>query len=262
MTKLHVLSLTILAVVCALVLLPSSNAMKRPHENSPASVPALSLTEPCAEDVELSTCPLAGCGELGDALLNKAKNRSDVATHPVHMTLNEIKQLDQPNRWDTGTSRASIQGANKEGTPVWTTGYLLKAKKEGAESCNCGLTRRVDTDVHLVIVNKMPDVDDEDEFDEAERNSVTAELTPRVRAKGHSNWIYKEALDLEGYYVRLGGFLMLDTKHIPQDHRLPHERANKGLKRATNWEIHPVTNFQYCTKSKNACDHNIGWVNF
>ena len=262
MTKSHVLRLIILAALCALVLNPSSNAMRHSRDNARVTVPPLSLTQPCDEDVDLSTCPLAGCGELGDALLNAAKNKSSIAVHPVHMTLTEIKQLDQPDRWDTGTGRASIQGSNKEGTPVWTTGYLLKAKKEGAESCNCGLTRRVDTDVHLVIVSSMPDVDDEDEFNQAEKDSVTAELTPRVRAKGHPNWIYKDTLELEGYYVRLGGWLMLDTKHIPQAHRQPDERANKGLKRATNWEIHPVTNFQYCTKSKNACDHNVGWVNF
>ena len=96
------------------------------------------------------------------------------------MTLDEIKKIEQPDRWDTGSSRTDIQVANKEGTAVWTTGYLLKAKKEGAESCNCGLPGVTRTDVHLVIVSSMPDVDDEDEFEDAERHSVTAELTPRL----------------------------------------------------------------------------------
>lgn len=262
MKKSYIMPLVIVAVACAAVSIPSSNAMKQPYALSNDPPPPLSLTEPCDEDVDLATCPLSGCGELGDALLNRAKNRSDVAAQPVHMTLNDIKNIEQPDRWDTGSSRTSIQGAKEEGTPIWTTGYLLKAKKEGKESCNCGLTGVINTDVHLVLVSSMPDIDDDDEVEEAERNSVTAEFTPRIRTKGHPQWTYKNAQDLEGYYVRVGGWLMLDTKHIPQAHRLPNERANKPLKRATSWEIHPVTNFQYCTKSKKACDHNVGWVNF
>jgi hypothetical protein len=69
-------------------------------------------------------------------------------------------------------------------------GFLLKAKAEGAESCNCGLTRRVDTDVHLVLISAMPETDDAEALDQSEGNSVTIEITPRVRRR-HPNWVFK-----------------------------------------------------------------------
>jgi hypothetical protein len=55
---------------------------------------------------------------------------------------------------------------------------------------------------------------------------------------------------------------MLDTKHIHQTHRLPGERTNKGLVRATNWEVHPVTKLEVCQKSESACKANDGWEDF
>ena len=136
------------------------------------------------------------------------------------------------------------------------TGFLQVAKHEGAESCNRGLTRRVDTDVHMVMVSDLED----DESD-----SVTAEITPRFReAAGHlPGWVWKNVRDnLEGEFIRVTGRLMLDTKHIPQAHRLQGERANKGLVRATNWEVHPIMRIEVCQKSITACNHGNGWVNY
>jgi hypothetical protein len=34
-------------------------------------------------------------------------------------------------------------------------GFVLKVKAEGGESCNCELTRRVGTDVHLALVTAL-----------------------------------------------------------------------------------------------------------
>ena len=133
-------------------------------------------------------------------------------------------------------------------------GFLLRVKPGRAESCNCDLTRRVDTDVHLVLTK---DVDD------AEETSVTAEITPRIRANGHADWVFKNVNDLEGDFVKVTGWLMLDTKHIRQSHLLPTEtRFNKRLKRATNWEVHPVTKFEVCQKSVSACIAGQGWEQF
>ena len=87
-------------------------------------------------------------------------------------------------------------------------------------------------------------------IDQAEANSVTAEITPRVRQQGHPKWLHKNVNDYEQKYVRLTGRLMLDTKHIPPNH---------GLKRATNWEVHPVTRFEVCTTTKSQCDQGSGW---
>ena len=163
------------------------------------------------------------------------------------MTFDAIRSLTQPSRWNTGEDRTSIKGSGKEGTPVELKGFLLKVKPEGGESCNCGLTRRVDTDVHLALVAATED---------GEETSVTAEITPRVRASGHPDWLYKNVKDLEGEFIRVTGWLMLDTKHIPQLHVLAGERVNKGLQRGTNWEVHPILKVEVCVKSLKACKAN------
>jgi len=216
--------------------------------------PVLELTAECPDSIDgIAQCPLQGCGELGDALLNQVKNRVTNATAPFAATLEQLASIPQPASWDTGSSRASITGVGKEGSRVIVRGFLLRVKPEGGESCNCGLTRRVDTDIHLALASDPED---------AEEDSVTAEITPRVRANGHDNWVFKNVKELEGEYVQITGWLMLDTKHIPQAHRLAHERQNKGLTRITNWEIHPVTKLEVCTKSKKKCNNGIGWESF
>lgn len=230
-----------------LLLLLATLSLANPNYEPP---PAPALTPPCEDSIgEIKECPLTGCGELGDALLNQAKNRTDNVTSGTSKPLDQIKAMIQPAHWNTGQSRTSVQGAGKEGTAVEVKGFLLRVRPEGGESCNCGLTRRVDTDVHFALVSNN---------DDPESDSVTAEITPRVRRASHPDWLYKNLNDLEGDYVKIVGLLMLDSKHIPNT-PLPGERKNKGLTRATNWEIHPVTRLWRCNKSKSACDHGHGW---
>ncbi|MBC8031704.1 MAG: hypothetical protein H7Z16_16595 [Pyrinomonadaceae bacterium] len=187
--------------------------------------------------------------------MNQAKNRTDApsSASATTKTLAQIRAMSQPASWPTGTPRESIQGPGKEGSPVIVKAYLLKARAEGAESCNCGLTKRADTDIHLVLVSKLPDPDDQEAFDEAEEGSVTAEMTPRVRLNGHAFWVHKNINDFEGEYIRVTGRLMLDTKHLP---------PNRRLRRATNWEVHPITRFQVCQTTKTQCDSTTGAPNW
>lgn len=209
------------------------------------------VTPPCDESIDsIDSCSNTGCGELGDALLNQSKNRFDAPASATNLTLDQIRALHEPLHWDTGQSRTTIQGPGKEGSPVAVSGFLLRVKPEGGESCNCGLTHRVDTDVHFALVSDPED---------GEETSVTAEVTPRVRKHSHHDWLFKNLNDFEGDYVRVRGFLMLDTKHIAQAHKLPGERTNHNLTRATNWEVHPVTQLWRCTKSRKACDNGKGW---
>jgi len=211
------------------------------------------LTQPCAEGIgEIKDCPDNGCGEFGDALLDRAKNEVPSAISGAQKSLDDIRSIVQPTKWNTGSSRKSIVGPGKEGTAVEVRAFVLRVKPGSVESCNCDLTHRVDTDVHIVLVGDLED---------DERTSVTAEVTPRVRRNGHPNWTYTKLRDdLEGEYVKVAGLLMLDTKHIRQAHRVPGEpRWNKGLTRATNWEIHPISGLWKCTKSKHACDQGNGW---
>lgn len=222
---------------------------------------AISKAQPPAIDCPttldgIGDCPNTGCGPDADIELNKSKNRTDIPNESdvKKKTLDAVRSIAQPTRWDTGQDRTPLRQPGKEGTPVQVRGFISIVKPGSAESCNCGLTHRVDNDVHLVLV---------DDVDQAEETSVTAELTPRVRATGHTtNWLYKNAKDLEGEYVRVTGYLMLDTKHIRQSHRLSGERLNQSLKRSTNWEVHPVVKLEVCRKSLTACNADQGWEEF
>jgi hypothetical protein len=220
------------------------------------------LTPPCADVIaSLDDCPVTGCGELGDAALNRAKNRTDIPSTAKRVTLDDIRRLPMPRFWNTGADRSSIQGPGREGSAVSVTGFLLKARAEGKESCNCGLSRRADTDVHMVLVSKMPDEKTKEALAESEKQSVTAEITPRVRGK-NEKWLYRNVNDLEGSYIRVTGYLMLDSKHFPQAQVLQGERLNRGLTRATNWEVHPITKLEVCTKSREVCESGKGWQNY
>ena len=246
-----------MANICILTtffFLPVATSGQRHHAAASAALTA--PTSACPADITgIADCPESGCGENGDQELNKAKNKVDVPKDGdvQKATFSSMTALAQPAHWDTGQDRSSIRGAGKEGTSAVLKGFLLKVKAEGGESCNCDLTRRVDTDVHLALVSASED---------GEETSVTAELTPRLRANGHTSWLYKDVKDLEGEYVRVTGWLMLDTKHIPQSHLLPNERHNKAVVRATNWEVHPVTKLEVCQKSVTACNANQGWEEF
>lgn len=184
-------------------------------------------------------------------MLNAVKNAVPTATSGESRTIDDFSDLPQPARWNTGASR-TFEDSDKEGTMVEVRAYILAVRAEGGESCNCELTGRVNTDVHIAL---LADAEEGDE-----NNSITTEITPRLRQGGHPDWTYAKLKDLEGEYVKVVGQLMLDTKHIPQASKLPGEkRTNKKLKRATNWEVHPITALWVCTKSKHACDHGRGW---
>ena len=239
------------ATVVALLLI-AGNAPSLPIKKK-AKVPVSVAVCPTT----FATCPDEGCGTNKDDELNRAKNKSAVPAESdvQDMTITQIRSLAQPTRWNTNDDRSPIQGDEKEGTPVRVMGRLKLIKNEGAESCNCGITGLKKTDLHLVIVSRITD---------PEATSMTAEMTPRVRANGHPNWLRAKmiAAGLQGKFIRLTGYLMLDTKHIRQTHLLLGERRNSSLVRATNWEVHPITKFEVCKSTIANCRTGTGWQEF
>ena len=210
----------------------------------------------CPESVHsIADCPDTGCGDIGDALLNHAKNRTDTPTPAdvQELTIPGLSSIPQPASWKTGTARDSIVGPGLEGTPVRLIGRLKIVKREHQETCNCELNTVADTDVHLVIVNNLSD---------PEEKSVTAELTPRWRAAGHPNWVFHQVSPLQGKLVRVTGWLMLDTGHVHPSSLLPGEHPRLSLKRLTNWEIHPITKLEICQATIVACSAGQGWQEF
>ena len=125
----------LLAVFC-LPILPTTYGQKKP---------------PCAAN--LAACPDEGCGTSFDANLNRRKNiRSDNQTATVR-SLTFMKKLDDPENFSQGDTRDELTALG-EGQKITVTAFLLVAKPEGAESCNCGLTTKPETDNHLVLVSK------------------------------------------------------------------------------------------------------------
>lgn len=223
--------------------------------------PPLSVAQPpgvtpaqCPPGIaSIADCPVAGCGDVGDAFLNRGKNRVDVpaTSDTIDATLAEIKLKPQPSDWKTGNDRQPLR-QDGEWSALRVMGFLKAVKAEGKESCNCELSKRADTDLHLVLVEKKGS---------SEKTSVTAEVTPRLRLV-HPGWTFTETKKLTGSFVRLTGWLLLDTGHVPHAVLLPGEHGRKPLKRATNWEIHPLTRIERCTATVAQCRDGAGWVEF
>lgn len=114
-----------------------------------------------------------------------------------------------------------------EGVPTRVVGFLIRQKKQGAESTNCG--SMVFVDWHF-WVTALPG--------QLQAQSVVAEPTPRVMAS-HLNWrrflrTNKRYLEGEEPRIRIAGWLMFDQDHPEQ----------LQLHRGTLWEIHPVTQIE------------------
>jgi hypothetical protein len=130
-----------------------------------------------------------------------------------------------------------------EDTFIALHGYMIGAHPGSPETCNCKLSGEENNDFHINLVEQRTD---------RLIQSVVVEMTPKVRAM-HSNWTLAALHNLldetNPPYVRVSGFLLLDTEHINKN----------GGPRMTIWEIHPVTRFEVCTTTKAKCDLGVGW---
>lgn len=238
-----------LTAVVTLLCLSSTDALAQKKHKKKKHAAAAAATA-CATSI--ASCPLEGCGNEFDPLLNRSKNRSDEPDEAdvVDMSLTEVKALseDLPNGWHQGDSRVSFTGPGKEGQPVRVMAYLWKSKREHGESCNCGLdasgiTGQLLTDIHMVLTGKK---------NSKESSSVTAEITPRVRDKrpDPNTWHWSSIHTKDKKFIRVTGWLMLDTHHL----------VGSPLVRATNWEVHPITKLEICVSTITKCRAGHGWA--
>ena len=215
----------------------------------------------------LAHCPADGCSTDHDVdgTLNEQKNiRPDdpKAQQPVQpMTLREIKDLPDPENFSMGDPREDELTGLGEGKKVRVVAYLLRAKPEGKESCNCELTRVKDTDNHLVLVSRFTvtkfadNAGTADEvFAAREEESITAEFTPRVRLT-HPNFTRAKINPLinsaphKALRVRVTGMLMFDSAHFLKD----------PLVRVNDWEIHPILKLEFCRNDSCPVEGHDGW---
>ena len=227
-------------------------------------------TPPCADDME--SCSREGCSPNNhhDPELNKLKNLKSSQKPVIDRTLTWMIRREkkvEDSGYRRGDPRDVLTNLD-EGTQARVVGLLLAVKKEHGESCNCYLDV-VDetTDNHLVLVNPKVIMDHplpshatmtqiKAVFKKREPKSVTAEFTPRVRADGHPNFTSELQKIINttaqgALRVRVTGQLMFDSEHF---RHLP-------LKRATQWEIHPILKLEYCPKNKTCKkDGDENWV--
>ena len=213
-------------------------------------------------------CPDEGCTRTKhhkfDPELNKLKNIRSDNQQPVLRSIRWMKGLPDPTNLTECGNRDELKQLG-EGQKLTVVAWALTARKGSQESANCDIkdtkNNKKDTDNHIVLVDpriKHP------MLKENERNSVTAEFTPRVRRNRHPNFTRKglnplidstwkaSQLNPNGkLLVRVTGLLLFDSGHLDQP-----------LKRNTNWEIHPVLKMEYCPKGKTCrADSDEDWKN-
>ena len=195
----------------------------------------------CCSSTGFGDCAAEGCG--GDALLNARKNITAIPDPNTILDwqFNDMVNVIFPASWSSGQERSQLTTWG-EGKAVRIKARLKRIEKYGGgkETSNCNLKLEENNDYHIVLTRVK---------NKPESQSITAEITPRLRPTG---WTYTKLNKLKDTqpYVRVTGYLMLDTQHVADVHPI----------RYTHWEIHPVTAFEVCTMTKIKCDDGEGWV--
>jgi len=170
-------------------------------------------------------------GTGGDAILNREKNRFGAPKNYSDVTVSEVIGIPTQKLSDAGREKrdrwpreALDYDQSEESRGLRLTGYIVHAKESGPESCN-GYSDSL-RDFHIWICDYPTD---------SKANGVIVEMTPRWKSL-HPKWRLHilEKLADEHAKVRVSGWLMWDEEH-------PDE---VGKSRGSQWEVHPVTNFE------------------
>ncbi|HYL77153.1 MAG TPA: hypothetical protein VEU96_23255 [Bryobacteraceae bacterium] len=217
-----------------------------------------------------------GCSPTGnyDAYLNTLKNQHPARNSTAVKFFTSMADYHDLESRTPGTLAKSNHFSLKddlakmgEGQEYGVIGYLYYAKQENAESSNCELTAPEDTDYHIGIgfdakvaaaagSKSAPSASDKLAMKE---DAVVVEMTPQYRADLAPEWTLDALKKVLGKQVRVVGQLMADNEHnVPKD--------NCGLAghgptcwRASIWELHPVTSFQWCNAADCSKDPSA-WV--
>jgi len=126
---------------------------------------------------------------------------------------------------DKWTPATASQSQMSEGKAVRITGYFVSARKEGPEACNGNDSNY--NDFHLWIA---------DSAGKGKQESLIAEATPYWEEQ-YPKWLFSTFTTLSNQHVqvRISGWIMWDEDHL----------SDVGSSRASLWEIHPMTKFEY-----------------
>jgi hypothetical protein len=237
-----------LAGQAPLIHLPTDDAQHRPAPVSTAfhGCPAAGRASP----------PHPG-GHPYDKDLDTRKNRVDLPPQYLIAAPSAIFDLASPNlaatlraNWATLPGTAAKAVVSYEGLPLTVEGYLAVddrypkteygASEEGAESTNCDAPLH-DGDVHVWLTPGQ---------NQDMTHAMIVELTPRDREALHQGSSAIDATKLtavakRGLRVRVSGWLLFDEEHPEQlSDRTERNGTLLRQRRATLWEIHPVTKLE------------------
>jgi hypothetical protein len=232
---------------------------------------------PCAPD--LASCPDRGCGDEGSAqaAFNRAKrggSRTPSNGAPKLIRHAEVVELEQmaerlfPNHRELSAEKrhqleelklsdGTILG---EGMTVRLVGFLAPPGDKpsegphpgGIESVNCKLKSVHERDVHIPVLEHRGD---------SECQGVVVETLPQSLEQ-HPAWTSSNlrAIAKEGRAVLFEGPLFFDNEHVPNtDCAAPKPGQPK---RASVWEIHPVTRIRICSATRCEAGSEVGWTEF
>lgn len=224
-----------------------------------AAMPSASApSPPCASN--FTDCRPEGCGATGStqALLNTVKRRLPSETTTRTLTFADLRSLQQKAddlvgqhneltqaERDALTNLSVSSGTVREGRLVKIRGFLAAGLEphanSGGESVNCRLGQNANNDFHISVVEN----DGEDEF-----RGIVVEMIPQDRNPAWTLTKLK-AVRQQGRRILVIGALFYDNIHLVNDD--PAHPLGGQPKRASLWEIHPITKFFVCTKATNNC---------
>ncbi len=177
-------------------------------------------------------CLLGGgnCPDSGDARSHKVQNLNILKNRHTPPTSNDIvnsvtidsllNSKDNPTAFD-------------ESKAISIEGYIIKAKEEKSESCNCHSKDPNDWDYHLYFAPTS--------YQKKISETVVIEITPYSR-KLHPEYTFQYIQSIIGKKVKITGWLMYDFEHTNVSQQFNPEA--KKIYRKTVWEIHPITSIQ------------------
>ena len=257
-----------LALLVGNAIIPSSGTKPITSPDDPNAAAAAKCEEGIENFHECHGTYPTGCSPTGkyDGYLNILKNQTPPRdSKPVRVltSMGDYQDLESRTPKELGKSNhldlKTQLDAMGEGRPHAVIGYLYYAKQEGAESSNCELTAPDDTDYHIGIGFDKSVAASGDKT-ALKETAVVVEMTPQYRDHFAPEWTLAAVKAVIGKQVKVVGQLMADNEHnVPKD--------NCGLAghgpacwRASIWELHPVTSFQYCGTDAPCTQDGPGWV--
>jgi hypothetical protein len=225
-----------------------------------------SSKKPC--EPTLDACPERGCAkpDTPSALSNILKHNLEPTGDAIALTFPDFARLQAKaeakleGHYSTlgAVDIAKLHSLKLHGKSVGErhlveiVGYIAvlpgnsKPHANTGESVNCRLHGSKNNDFHISLTPEPGG---------SEYKGIVVEMIPQQRNK---KWTTRRlrAIQKAGLMVRVSGQLFFDNHHrVNSD---PDHNIGNQPKRMSLWEVHPITAFDVCTKSKCAIDGS-GW---